>query len=610
MNTFLPQPRGRVSYWSIGLSVLLSLVYGYTAEAQTGPEVGSVVIDGTRQISTDRILSLMLTKPGGVFKKNRLNPATLRGDRDAIQNFYINSGFWQVRVRPFQEIREDGRVEIRIVIDEGPRYSVKEVNIVGSMYIDEEQIRRSLMTRAGQPFFRLFVATDRRTIQHLADQHSLLDARVDAENIFDDMQNTVTVNFFITEGEPIRVGEVEIRGLRKTRPFAVRRELAIRPGDMYDSAMLIRSQTQLFHTGLFRSVRLEPVRNESDSTTRNLLVSVIELPSWEVSFGGGYASVEHLRGSVEVTQRNWLGHGITLGTTGQASRLLWQVAAGITQPWLFQTRNSGTIRGFFERQVRVGSHESREIGMSLTLGRGLLRTFRFQTTYTVKKITIDDISASLSQILQSGTVADSLRSRREGSLTQVVIYDTRDDILNPTKGFYSLIQASIASPYLGSSTGNQNSLFSIKGSLRKYIPIPGFPDFATSVSIGYVRALNNGLVPVDRRLFLGGDKSVRGFDIDEIGSPNGGNMAFSSQNEIRVPLGSIDLAGFLDIGNIGDSLASFGLSDIRVGFGGGMRVMSPIGLIRTDIGMHRNRADEEKSLYARTFFYFGLGQAF
>ncbi|MEE2708138.1 MAG: BamA/TamA family outer membrane protein [Gemmatimonadota bacterium] len=610
MNTFLPQPRQRVSYWSIGIAVLLPLVYSQNIEAQTGPEIGAVIVEGTQQISTDRILSLMLTKSGGIFKKNRLNPATLRGDRDAIQNFYINSGFWQVRVRPFQEIREDGIVEIRIVIDEGPRYSVKEVNIVGSNYIDEEQIRRSLLTRVGQPFFRLFVATDRRTIQNLANNRSLLDARVDAENIFDETQNTVTVNFFITEGEPVRVGEVEIRGLRKTLPFAVRRELAIRPGDMYDSAKLIRSQTQLFQTGLFRSVRLEPVRSESDSTTRNLLVSVIELPSWEVSFGGGYASVEHLRGSIEVTQRNWLGRGITLGTNGQASRLLWQVAAGITQPWLFQTRNSGTIRGFFERQVRVGSHESREIGMSLTLGRGLLRTFRSQTTYTIKKITIDDISASLSQILQSGTVADSLRSRREGSLTQVVIYDTRDDILNPTKGFYSLIQASIASRYLGNSTANQNSLFSIKGTLRKYIPIPSFPDFATSVSLGYVRALNNGLVPVDRRLFLGGDKSVRGFDIDEIGTPNGGIMAFSSQNEIRVRLRYIDLAGFIDMGNIGDSVASFGLSDIRFGFGGGMRAMSPIGLIRTDIGFHRNKADEDKSLYARTFFYFGLGQAF
>ena len=609
--TSLSQPCERFSYWRIGLAVLLSLVSSRTIEAQIGPAVGHVIIEGNQQISTDRILSLMLTKSGGLFKKHWLNSATLRGDRDAIENFYINSGFLEARVRPFQEMLEDGRVEIRIVVDEGPRYSVKNVNIIGSKYIDEEQIRRVLLTRANQPFFRLFVATDRRSIQNLADQNSLLDARIETESVIDDIGYTVTVNFFITEGEPIRVGEVEIRGVRKTLPFVVRRELAISPGEMYDNAKLIRSQTQLFQTGLFRSIRLEPVRSDSVSTTRKLLVSVIELPSWEVSFGGGYASVEHLRGSIEVTQRNWLGRGITVGTNGQASRLLWQVAAGITQPWLFQTRNSTTLRGFFERQVRVGSHESREIGMSLTLGRGLLRTFRSQTTYTLKKITIDDISDSLRQVLQTGTVADSLRSRREGSLTQVVIYDTRDDILNPTTGFYSLVQANLASPYLGSSSANQNSVFSINGTIRKYIPIPSFPDFATSVSLGYVRALNNGLVPVDRRLFLGGDKSVRGFDIDQIGFPKGGVIAFSSQNEMRVPLRYIDLAGFIDMGGVGDSVASFDLSEIRVGFGGGVRVMSPIGLIRTDIGFHRNRAGEiPKSLYARTFFYLGLGQAF
>ena len=607
----LPSKTCEKIFLRLGLPFLLIFTFFRAADAQTGPTVGSIVVEGNEQIGTDRILGLMLTKSGGLFRKNKLNAATLRGDRDAIENFYINSGFWQARVRPFQENRPDGKVAIRIVIVEGPRYTVSQINIIGSKYIPEARVKRALLTRIGQPFFRLFVAADRRAIQNLADQNALLDARIDAENVFDDIRHTVTVNFFISEGEPIRVGEVQIRGLRKTRPEVVRRELAIRPGQMYDNARLVRSQTQLFQTGLFRSVRLEPLRSDTDSTTRDLLVSVIELPSWEVSFGGGYASLELLRGSVDVTQKNWLGRGITVGANGQASKLLWQVAAGITQPYILRTRNSATLRGFFERQVRVGSHKSREIGTSITLGRGLLRKFRSQTSYSIKQISINDVSDSLRQVLLAGSVADSLTSRREGGLTQVVIYDTRDDILNTTTGFYSLVQANLASPLLGSSSANRNSLFAINGSVRKYLPIRGFPDFATSISLGYVRALNNGLVPLDRRLFLGGDKSVRGFGIDQIGFPDGGAFAFSSQNEIRLQLKYVGLAGFVDLGGVSNTVAALSFADIRIGYGGGLRVMSPIGLIRGDIGYHRNRKGEVKTdLYDRTFFHLGLGQAF
>ena len=147
--------------------------------------------------------------------------------------------------------------------------------------------------------------------------------------------------------------------------------------------------------------------------------------------------------------------------------------------------------------------------------------------------------------------------------------------------------------------------------MRKYIPIRLLPDLATSISLGYVRALSGGRIPLDRRLFLGGDKSVRGFGIDQIGFPDGGAFAFSSQNEIRIKLSFLGLAGFVDVGGVSDTAAALAFSDIRVGFGGGLRVMSPIGLIRGDIGFHWNKQGETKELFFdRTSVHLGLGQAF
>lgn len=597
----------RMFAWWIGLIFLSA----GPAFAQRNPVVDRIIIEGNDTISSDRLRKLMVTKSGGLIRKKRLNFSDLIGDLEAIENVYRNSGFLDARARQFQNTTGDNHVILRIVIDEGPRYTVKRVNLIGFNHLAEDEIRRNLLTRQGQPYFRLLAAADKRNIQALADRNALLDVRVDLQPESDPTDNTISVNFFIVEGDPIRVGAIQVRGLQKTQEYVVVRELEIKPGDLYDNNKLARSQTRLFQTGLFRSARMTPILSDSSSATRDLLVSVTELPGGEVSFGGGFASVERFRASYSLAHRNWLGRAITIGTNGQVSQLLQQADAGITQPWLFRTRTTGTLRGFFTRQNRI-SHVEREIGIALSASREISRAFRSQTTYTVKQVRLSSLSDSLKQILQAGSVADSLRSRREGSLTQVILYDTRDDILNPQIGFFGQIQGNIASPVLGSSSQNKNSTLSLSGTIRKYVPVKKFPDFAFSLSVSYVRALNNGLIPLDKILYVGGDRSVRGYSIDQIGQPDGGVIAVTAQNEIRIPLSSVVLAGFVDWGGVGKTVRSFSMDDILVGYGGGLRVNSPIGLIRGDVGFHQKGNIDQASatLYERTFFYFGLGQAF
>jgi len=597
--------------WWISLGLILVLFSAGPVSAQRNPIVDQIIIEGNTAIDSERIRSLMINKSGGLIRKNRLNFSDLIGDLEAIENVYRNSGFLDVRARQFQNPNGVDHVLLRIVIDEGPRYTVKKVNLIGFNHLEAAEIRRNLLTREGQSYFRLLAAADKRNIQALANRNALLDVRIDMKPESNPIDHSITLNFFIVEGEPIRVGEIQVRGLQKTQRYVVIRELEIKPGDLYDNNKLARSQTRLFQTGLFRSARMEPIRNDSSSTTRDLLVSVTELPSGEFSFGGGFASVERFRASYSLAYRNWLGRAITIGTNGQISELLQQVDAGVSQPWLFETRTTGTLRGFFTRRNRI-SHIEREIGIAISASREISRAFRGQSIYTLKQVKILSLSDSLTQILQSGSVADSLRSRREGSLTQVILYDTRDDILSPSTGFLGQIQVNIASPLLGSSSQNKNSTLTLSALIKKYIPIQNFPDFATSFSISYVRALGHGLIPLDKILYAGGDRSVRGFSIDQIGQPEGGAIAVSSQNEIRISLSGVVLAGFIDWGGVGKTVGSFDLDDIQVGLGGGLRVTSPIGLIRGDIGFH-NKGDLDNqltTLYDRIFFYFGLGQAF
>ena len=591
--------------------LLLPSIGASPAYPQQSLIVNRIVIDGNSAIADDRILDLIETRTDGILRSGRMNNAVWRTDLDAIGSFYRNSGFLDARIRYIRERIDAERVELRIVIDEGPRYTVRAVHLNGFGYLPEDEVRENLLTREGQVFYRLFTAQDKRYIQRLADHRALLDVTVDYRVVQHREDHTVTVSFLVAEGHPIRVGEIRVHGLLKTRRNVVVRELEIEQGELYDNAKISLSQTRLFQTGLFRSVRLSPVRSDTSANVRDLVVEVTELPGGEVSFGAGFASAESFRGSFSVAYRNWLGRGITIGSNGQVSSLFQQVDTGITQPWLFRTRTTGILRAFFRREDRI-SHSEREIGTSVAVNRELSRTYQSQLIYTLKNIEVSSLSEELTELLRRGSEADSLRSRREGSLTGVVTYDTRDDILNPTTGFYSQFQSSLASPLLGSSTRNRNSILTLMAVVRTYLSIPNVPDFSTSLVFSYVKALDENHVPLDRKLFIGGDRSVRGFRINQLGQPDGGLIAISAQNEIRFPFSLFTLAVFADWGGVGKTVGTFSIGDFLLGYGGGLRVISPIGLIRGDVGFHnQSKIDPPNSRkYDRTFFYFGLGQAF
>ena len=119
--------------------MLIILVFGRAVDARTDPVIEQITIEGNVLISTERLLDLMVTRPAGLVKKRRFNPAVFRADIKAIENFYENSGFLDVRARPFRDLLDnEKRVRIRIVIDEGPRYIVHAVNIIGNHYLADE----------------------------------------------------------------------------------------------------------------------------------------------------------------------------------------------------------------------------------------------------------------------------------------------------------------------------------------------------------------------------------------------------------------------------------------------------------------------------------------
>jgi outer membrane translocation and assembly module TamA len=128
-------------------------------------------------------------------------------------------------------------------------------------------------------------------------------------------------------------------------------------------------------------------------------------------------------------------------------------------------------------------------------------------------------------------------------------------------------------------------------------------------------------LPASERFFAGGDTTVRGFALDQLGTPEtidsngfpqGGNAVIVLNAELRVPVwGDLGAATFLDAGNVFSHASDLDLSRIRPTAGVGLRYRSPIGPLRLDVGFKLNREPlTNGQLEDPLAWYVSFGQAF
>jgi outer membrane translocation and assembly module TamA len=128
-------------------------------------------------------------------------------------------------------------------------------------------------------------------------------------------------------------------------------------------------------------------------------------------------------------------------------------------------------------------------------------------------------------------------------------------------------------------------------------------------------------LPASERFFAGGDTTVRGFSLDQLGTPDtldangfprGGNAVVVLNAELRVPVwGDLGAATFVDAGNVFRSAGDVDVSELRPTAGFGLRYRSPVGPLRLDFGFKLDKLRMIRGeLERRHVWYISFGQAF
>jgi outer membrane protein assembly factor BamA len=322
---------------------------------------------------------------------------------------------------------------------------------------------------------------------------------------------------------------------------------------------------------------------------------------------------------LEAQNLNVLGRASNLGTSLRYDTDLKEGRLYYNEPLIRKIHVKMDMSAFIQKETRPFFSADR-IGFSIIRQTTLPRAFRLDYGYRYDHVRWEGLPPDPAIFQAEVPVA-----RLIGTITR----DTRDSLLDPTRGEFTSHSFEFGLRPLGSEIGfaRYSGQYFRYVPLEKYLgkpikdkegrPLPTNLVYAGALRLGLTSAFGGKQVISPERFFAGGGTTMRGFQQDQMGPlelqsdnktwrPSGGEALFLFNNELRFPIiGILQGVGFLDIGNVYPRISDFNFN-LRKSAGAGLRIKIKYIPLRFDYGFKLDRRPGESG----SAFFFSIGQAF
>lgn len=603
-----------------------------------GWEVEEGLIDETEV--RDAIGDYPWWNPIGWFNDAPITEEQLAQCASKIEEVYRNHGYLDVQVSPpGREPCEDDdeKVDLVFQVREGVRYRIGEMSIVGLTRYPESVVREkselpAFGTVAGQQ--TLDDAAHRIAVTVGSGDLGLADTRVDIRRMpREDDPQMVDIVFKVSEGVPVVINDVIVRGNDYTKDKVIRREIALGPGDRMIEDHAERSQKRLENLDYFSRVRyyLEKTDlgvNADGAEYRNLVYEVAEKNTGSFMVGVGASSVDSVFVSAEVTQSNFdlFAPGKWFRGAGQKGRAYVQwgpriqtMEASVTEPHLFDRLLELTVEGYrrgrwYDQYDIYRSGAAASISYPVKFWPTWDPFGRFGVRYTAEFVEFDDIEHG-DWTYKGKTVSLDREEDLYGDAWESVIRlfwarDTRDSFRMTKSGGRSQLFFDIAA-------GGDNEYWRAGFNHRHYWNVWKRYNHILMAGVRFetIDAISDD-VPIYDRMFLGGPRSIRGVEYRHVSPfatradgdamPWGGQSLFCVNFEYTVPVVKmLRVAAFTDLGAVGEDAFDLDFSDnFAWSVGLGLRIDLPMFPIRLDFATPIEKPKHaEKELFSFTVGY-------
>ena len=362
-------------------------------------KVHKIYIDGNEVLS-DRAIKRAMKKTNErldllkIFSQKKFVESDYRNDLNLILEKYNEKGFRDARVVADSVVPyNEGSVDVHITVDEGQKYFIKDITWVGNTIYPTEVLDDYLGMKPGdvynQKLMNKRLSTDDDAVSNLYMDHGYLFYNlvpVEKEVSGD----SISLEMRMMEGPQARINNVVINGNDRLYEKVIRRELRVRPGDLFSKSDLMRSAREIAQTGHFNpeTMDIQPEPNEENGTV-DIVFNLETKNNDQIEFSLGWGQTGVI-GKLALKFSNFSiknlfypstyrgiipqGEGQTFTISAQTNARYYQsYAISFLDPWFGGKRpNSLSVSAYYSRQTGVNSsYYNRSWANSSMWGSGL-----------------------------------------------------------------------------------------------------------------------------------------------------------------------------------------------------------------------------------------------
>ncbi len=578
------------------LTFVFSLSSGIAQTVYESPEIVDINISGNDHLATSDLLAQLHLKEKRLFSAGSFyNRHQLLREIKQIENYYTKHGFLDAKVTDSLSTSENNEISIYLKIEEGKQYYLRDVSVSGNKVFSSSEYLDIMEHQAGSGFNTFLIRENLFKMVSLYRDNGYALIEIQDSVVVDD---SVSYYIKVKEGPKLNIGEISIPEIPQISGHVIRREIIVKPSDVFNMTNIEESKRRLYETSLFNSVNIRMGKVDLDTATINLDVDVVsaKFRGFDMNFGVKQGFVDEAVHADPVLSVGLSGSWYHNNLFDSSRRIRIQAKISsiypaivipqqfkldffYVEPWLNKFRLPFTINPFY-RFI-----DNKRSGFKNTAyGLRAIMTYRW-----FRKIKVQSL-AEWSRSNSEGTPTESdIPYEMARKVGLKFTWDERDNFFYPHHGFKMVIEPDIVGYFLK----GENNYMQLQTSFSSYWNIFADVVFAHNTNLGVaIQKDQDVAIPYEKRFFLGGNSSIRGYEqqmlgpMTPLGEPVGGNFRFYTNFEFRFPIyGYLGGEAFVDVGHLWSEIEDAKLSELRTAVGIGLTIETPIGPARIDYGI-------------------------
>ena len=553
--------------------------------------VEKIEIKGNEAFDDGKIRKAMETKEKRWWRSGKFEQEKYDEDKNRIVEFYGGKGYIDAAVVSDSIwYGPNGKdMFIQLTVQEGTRYRIGTTTLRGYELFTEEQLREQLVVEKGDIFNQEKYDETLANLYTMYQEEGYLYTQVLDRKVPSD--SLINLEFEFIEGQPARVHKIIINGNTKTKEKVIRRELVIKPGQIFKRSAFLRSHREVYYLNFFANVI--PDYRTLPNGDIDLIFQVEEKPTGQAQVGVGYSEQDKLVGTIGLGVPNLFGNGQHLDFNWDFGKTTQNVRIGFTEPWFLDTPTSAGFDLYQTSRTWTSYYTEVRRGGDLRLGRRLSWPddyFRIYWKYRLEDVEYKNFSSSYNPSEEY-----DLRRidwpQRTSSTTFTLIRDSRDLPEFATRGSVHSLSSEFAGGVLGGDVNYHKHIFDSSWYFQNLWRITLMLRTRAGIVDTYTSSQK---VPFSERFMPGGtsyDGMIRGYDNRSVGPVEkgteiGGKTMLIFTAEYQFPVVEQQIYGllFADAGNAWKSLAETDVTSLKRSAGLGIRIVAPmIGVIGFDL---------------------------